>query len=119
MELINVILSVLSNTQLGVVSSILTIPLLAWVMKTIKTFDERGKKRDAATCCLLQTQLETMHRKAIRHRGGAELMPPDMIDNFYECYECYKDLGGNGFADRLKQDMDVIRDAMLMANKGG
>jgi hypothetical protein len=108
-ELAHLIVSILGNTQLGVVSSILTMPILAYIIKNQRNSDKDAKKRDAGIQMLLQCQLADIHNRALECRNDAELLPEETIENFFDCYRQYKEMGGNGYADRMKQDIDDIR----------
>jgi hypothetical protein len=118
MELISLFLSVLKNTQLGVVSSILTMPILFWLVKEFQKHIKEDKavycKLNGAVVCLLRKELIELHSKAIAKRAKSELIGDYELQQFYDCLESYKECGGNSFVDRLVMDMDKIRDAKLI-----
>lgn len=79
-------------------------------MDSIEAKLDTGNK---GTMTGLKIQLQETHekqRKRVENRKKSDWSP--ILDQvFREAYCAYKNLGGNGIIDRLKQDMDIWRDS--------
>lgn len=74
---------------------------IVWLLKNQK------KDRDAnskGTMLLLRVQLIEYHAKYMR----LGYIPSYAYQNFYEMYEAYHELGGNGMVTKMKQEIDEL-----------
>ncbi len=113
MEIIQLLISILGNTELGVVSSILTMPILVYVVRNQMRIINLDKRQDEGLRTLLQCKIVEIHDMVIEFKNDPHLADDNVLEAFEECYTQYKQLGGNGFADRMKRDIDVIRDKKI------
>lgn len=74
---------------------------IVWLLKNQK------KDRDAnskGTMLLLRVQLFEYHTKYME----LGYIPSYAYDNFIEMYDAYHDLGGNGVATKIKQEIETL-----------
>lgn len=113
MELAHLIVSILGNTQLGVVSSILTMPILAYILKDLNAMWRQDKKRNEALMNLLEGKIIEIHSEVLDCKDDADLMSDEKIESCFGCYKSYKEMGGNGFIERMIEDVKEIRNKKL------
>lgn len=95
----------------GLVS--LAVAILAYViqslMKENRCLHEADRKKEKALAdgvtCLLRVKLIEYHSKYTQ----ADRVSSHGYENWFEMYRVYKELGGNGMVEHMKEEMDELR----------
>lgn len=90
-----------------IIFSIYSVLLPILVGYIIKLLKDQKKERDAnakGTMLLLRVQLIEYHDRYV----AAGSIPSYAYKNFCDMYDAYHDLGGNGMAEKMKQEIEGI-----------
>ena len=76
--------------------------LLSYIIKMFKDHQKEHKLLEKATRDQMRNTLLDLHGKAMKYGD----MSIQKREAFYALYESYSALGGNGFVENLKKDID-------------
>lgn len=75
---------------------------VVWLLKCEKRARDANSR---GTMLLLRIQLIEYHDKYCY----LDEIPSYVYDNFHEMYEAYKELGGNGMIEKMKEEVDELQ----------
>lgn len=91
----------------------LAVAILAYVIKNLMSENKKLKNADRqkeraladGVMCLLRAELMEYHGKYTREEGVSS----HGYENWFEMYRAYKELGGNGMIEHMKDEMTSLR----------
>jgi len=71
-----------------------------------KDFENHVKKNEQSDREVLRGKLRRLHLEISFAVQAGKRIPEQLVEEFYSMYEIYKKLGGNGYIEHLKEEVD-------------
>ncbi|MDR2530604.1 MAG: hypothetical protein LBC65_03565 [Oscillospiraceae bacterium] len=90
---------------IGTILTTIVSGVCAYMVKSIKKFYSGQKLTHEVLCSVLRGNIVRLHQ----NYGKSEHIPKEIFDACCDYYEQYKKLGGNGFIDKMFDDLKRLK----------